>query len=763
MRQWFFSALVLSASAGAAEGNVRVATEEGGGIVLEARPGPAGAWHALARSSPEGAYQIEMVVDGAVQKVAPILVETRTEGSGEIFSRYDLPFGRLFRRIQPLPTTPFWRVENRLEINKEVKLARLTDEVAFLPKDPEFIWSQNLKWSESDVLPHWTFKFPALILQKEEDFFGLMADVDMITADLLKQAPLGFDLAVGPDGGHRAGYGFLAYQRSREHHVQYVYAPEKAPVLREGTFTWAWFPFLAADAPRQEGFRALVRFVWERWGHPRFLEGADAQRGTDEMRHLCLFDDWRNEAWNLFGPKVYHEWERGDEKRGGYATFWIKDPNVWFASWFASVRTAYGEMLYGRRVGDKRAQERAQAAVNLILSAPRREGAFPSIYVNQNGKDTWIFRNRKGPASDCYATFDMTWTGYWLLRFHGDLTPQDGRILPFCRDLGEFLLARQLPTGAVPSFFGADLAPAPEMKEVNAETSGAGLFWAVLYGATKDERFLTAARKAHGYIWREIVPTRRWFDFEAFISCSAKPFDFYDPWTRQYPANTLSMIRAAQAAVALFEATGEKAYLEQAACIADGLLLHQQPWSHPLMRENLIGGVAVQNSDLEWSDTRAPYAAELLFSLYEHTGALEYLERAVAALRANFKVSPRENWGHEGDEKGPTGRAKFHWGTGSGAATLEMYVPRYGEAYVHAGRRYGVGIDGCTLRHLEVADGSLSVRIDSPFQWPRPARLVIEGLAPGRPTAVTVNGTTRTVTADAASRAEVPFTMVLAR
>jgi hypothetical protein len=699
-----------------------------------------------------------VLADGTRETLA---LQDLDEGGEALHATFTASFGTLRREVRRLGGYPWLRIENRLEVGAPVRLARLTDVLRFVPPDPEFAWSQNLKWEATDVLPHWTFKFPALLVQKGPLALSLLADIDLISKPLLERAPLAFDMAVDEDGRYRLAYGFIAHALGKAHHVHYRAAPEAPVVLAPGTYSWAYFPVLEARAPEREAFRRLLRHTWERWGRPRFLAGARAQQGTGEQAPCRRFDDWRQEAWERFGPSVWHQWDRGGEIRGGYSTFWIKDPNVWFDAWFASVRTAYGEMRYARRFKVPEAEARAHAVLNLVLSAPRKEGLFPSIYVCRDGKDSWEFENtrREGRYAHDYHLFDMTWTATWLLRVKRDLLPEDPRILPFCEDLAGFLLKRQRGDGGLPAWFREDLAPDPDMGEINAEVSGSLLFLAELHRMTGKAEYLKGARKAADYLWREIVPTRRWYDFEAFVSCSKKPFDFYDPWTRQYPANTLSMIRAAQGMLALYEAAGSPADLERARAVADHLLLYQQPWSHPLMAEDLIGGFAVQNSDLEWSDTRAPYAADLLFGLYAHTGELEYLERAVAALRANFKVSPRENWGHRGDAEGPTGKPKFHWGTGSGAATVEMFADAYGEAFLHVGRRHGVGVDGCTLRRLRMDADVVEAEIDSPFDWPRRARLVLSGLASGQRLVLCVNGERFEVVGDAQGRAELAFTM----
>ena len=64
-----------------------------------------------------------------------------------------------------------------------------------------------------------------------------------------------------------------------------------------------------------------------------------------------------------------------------------------------------------------------------------------------------------------------------------------------------------------------------------------------------------------------------------------------------------------------------------------------QVWSHPSLTPNLLGGFTTQNTDAEWSDARQAIIAPELFAYYKalaarnHSDALQYLQRGVAALR----------------------------------------------------------------------------------------------------------------------------------
>ena len=84
--------------------------------------------------------------------------------------------------------------------------------------------------------------------------------------------------------------------------------------------------------------------------------------------------------------------------------------------------------------------------------------------------------------------------------------------------------------------------------------------------------------------------------------------------------------------------TGKQEYRSTAIALIDYLCLYQQLWSPGWLSRPLFGGFGVQNTDGEWSDSRQGYFAVTLGKFYELTGEREYLERAVAALRAMFSL-----------------------------------------------------------------------------------------------------------------------------
>lgn len=215
------------------------------------------------------------------------------------------------------------------------------------------------------------------------------------------------------------------------------------------------------------------------------------------------------------------------------------------------------------------------------------------------------------------------------------------------------------------------------------------------------------------FIGREVVPRQRWFDFETFLSCARKPYDFFDPWTAQFPQNNLAELQAPEAMLSLFQQTGRRDYLDRGVEMLDYVLLTQQVWNNPQFTPLVLGGFTTQNTDAEWSDARQAYAATVLLDYYRATGAVEYLERAVAAARSTFAVAPWENWAHTGFLDEPGALTGFHWGTGSAMTSVEIMQPALGDALIDASAAQGVGFDECTVTDVAITGESISFDLQS--------------------------------------------------
>jgi len=640
---------------------------------------------------------------------------------------------RVERRISVKPGDDFLRVEIFLHATGALSLEYFNDRYSFSPTGPpDFTWTPQLKRIEQNLCADWSFKSPAAIMQKNDLAFALIPDVNELKAgDTLNKCNVALDMDVRSEPGPMLSYGLVP--SVHRGHSLFRHVPGQRCIIQPGTVRYSYYVLLGSEVPARQAHRRVVGFLWDRFGRGAFLEGHAAQEAT--------FTAWEDKTWHEYADKV---WEEADLDgtpcgflRNACEVFeqrWGMKKDAWFCGWWNNLRTSYGMELYSRRSGDDEVHERAGKMLNLALDAPRKDGAFPVLFlVDEDGTQHWERDHPFGGYVECYHTFDMSWTGYWLLRWHNDLKPKDKRILPKCVAYGDFLVKHQSGSGFIPSYFNEDLTlrDGTRLNEESAEPAACALFLVELYRTVGEKKYLDAAIKAMEYVQREIVPENKWFDYETFLSCSRKPYDTYDSITAQHPQNNMGTIMATKAFLALYDVTHEERFIQRGLNVLDYLSLTQQVWSHPAMTPNLIGGFTTQNSDAEWSDARQAYCAVAYLDYFERCGKLEYLERGIAALRASFPVAPYENWAHVGFIDLPGALSGIHWGQGSGMASVEMVWDKYGDVLVDLAGNWAYGINGCTVEKLVVEDKTIGLEIKTDLLWDKPARIVFRNVADG--------------------------------
>jgi hypothetical protein len=424
---------------------------------------------------------------------------------------------------------------------------------------------------------------------------------------------------------------------------------------------------------------------------------------------------------------------------------WGPGPSVYLSSWFNTLRTSYGMALHARRAGRGALLDLARQTVALATKAPGRDGAFKCIAVPTDSETIWAAGDGAGGSTrDGFLGYDMCWTGYWLLKWRAARLPGSDDVLPRCRRLATFMLDRQATDGMLPTRFAEDGSVQEELsRTVKAETAPVVLFLLELHAQDKDPRSLDGARRGLSFLERDVIPARQWYDYETFWSCSPRK-PLLDERTRQWPANDLALGQAVAAYLRAFQVTGERHYLATGERLLDYLLLFQQCWTHPGLEDlsspaMLLGGFTTQNSDAEWSDARQSQFGNVLLDYYRATAKVEYLERGVAALRAQFPVSPSENWAHEGYGK-KAGVSSFHWGTGSGMAGVEIEEDDLRDAVVDVRAARGVGVNGLNVTGCEVRNGTIRLQLASPFAWRRKPVVAFHGADPERRYRLVVGG-----------------------
>jgi len=638
-----------------------------------------------------------------------------------IVTRGDCGNGTVERELRLGPNGEMIAVKVRFTPNAGAPLSSVEDRMSFAPaprrtdtplQGPlDFVWSQNIKASQDDLVPHWAFKAPTVIFQQARVFAAIVPRVDLLTASGLRKAPPALDLDVTSNEHAWFSYGITPTKPTG--HSYFRKDDDSTLDSSAGPVQYEYW-ILASAQPERLGYQRVSQFLWEMFGSPALKQSMDVQRNAHRPE-LFLFDDWRKEAWTRYANKKYWEFDCGGARCGGLTSNrnpwgkWDDAPreDAWFNSWLQNLRTAYGWYLHAQRTNDSEIKRKAEQVLNLALGSPQHNGVFSTIYLHDT--NTWLRDDGWAGFPDDYHTFCMSWTGYWMLCWANDLVPaRKAEVLAYLRPYADFLVKVQQRTGCIPSWFDESLQPRPEFRDFNAETAGSALFLAKFAQVVSDSKYLSAAIQAQDFISREVLPRQRWYDFETFLSCARKPFDFYDPWTAQYPQNNLSQMQAVQAYLEIYRLTGWEQYLNRGEQLVDYLLLTQQVWNHPLFSPKLLGGTTTQNTDAEWSDARQCYLAPILLDYYNTTGRIDYLERAVAAARSGFAVAPWENWAHTGHVNEPGALSGFHWGTGSQMTSVEMMSGSLGDAFVNVARGHGVGFNACTLDNLHISGTTIA-------------------------------------------------------
>lgn len=659
---------------------------------------------------------------------------------GSLVEEFEAGPHRIVRQLSLAEPQHWIRVATRLEPTGQLDLHQFSDHFQFVRK-PDWSYSPSVGGFNPDA----QYKAPLILVQAEQVAFGIVPDVSTLGRTELQRCHHALDLDV--PGGPRLAVGFmparLASHAVYAAHTNRLWTAE-SPVRNE------YFLLITASAEPSQAYRQAVRFHWERFGRPEQARAADQQRGTDpRYRSLALWDQWRERVWNQESPEMWLSVQLPDGSLGGGVRTkrWGPGPSVYLSSWFNTLRTSYGMALYARRTGQEELLKLAGQTLELALKAPGKGGAFKCIAVAATNSNSTVWAAGDGAGASTqegFLGYDMCWTAYWLLKWRAAGLPGSEGVLPRCRQLAAFMTARQWPDGMLPTRFAEDGSVQPDRSEtVKAETGPVVLFLLELYRHDRNPLYLQAARKGLDFLMREVIPRRQWYDYETFWSCSPRTARF-DERTQQWPANNLALSQAVAAWLLAFQITGESVYLAQGEALLDYLLLYQQCWTNPVL-ENLssaamlVGGFTTQNSDAEWSDARQSQCGNILLEYYRVTGKVEYLERGIAALRAQFPISPSENWAHAGYGT-KAGVSSFHWGTGSGLAGIEMEEEFLRDGIIELAAGRAIGVNGLNLGDCSVGDGTIRFSLSSPFQWKRPPVLVFRPVTSDRRYQVHVNG-----------------------
>ena len=702
-------------------------------------------WIEIATSNGESIGTVS-IRDSSNQIMPGNVIEIRQEESSVIV---ELAIGdfHVTRELEVIDDGPWLRVTTRLTGGGSASLHAFFDQFRFSGK-PDWSYAPSI----GGFIPDAYYKAPVVMYQANSAAFAVVPDLDQLNADVLKRCNhfLGLNLPAG----RLLSVGFTPPAMV----AHSVYAADQMGSWQPGgTVENSYFLLLTAGAAHQQAYRDVVRFHWEHFGRPEQGHAADQQEGSTETheQHLTLWDNWRPVVWEQESRKLWLDIPLPDSSIGGavYNLRWGPGPSVYMTSWFNSMRTAYGMALYARRTDNPGLLKLAGRTVNLALKSPGYDGAFKCIAVPiPDTQDSVVWGagdGNGGSTGGGFLGYDMSWTAYWLLRWQEAGLPGAEGILNRCRELARFFISHQQQDGFIPTRFNESGDVQFDLSRmVKAETGPVALFLLQLHKMDPQQQYLDAAKDALSFLESSVIPSREWYDYETFWSCSPRSIPF-DEITGQNHANNLALSQTVAAYLLAWRVTGDSHYLDTGEALLDYLLLYQQCWTHPLIsgfksKTALLGGFTTQNSDAEWSDARQSQIGNILMDYYRATRKTEYLERGIAALRAQFPISPYENVAHSGyGEKNVSrkrvgqlravppwytynrypekirGISSFHWGTGSGMAGIEIEEEFLRDVVVDMTAGLGIGVNGINVTNCQIRNREIHLDFNSPFQWKR--------------------------------------------
>ena len=652
-----------------------------------------------------------------------------------------------------------------------IKLAHLWSHFYFVPDGRsmgyalplDFAWLPNLHKDASDICGDHFFRSPAVITVGNGLYAAIVPNIDVLTRDRIVAHAL--DLrnfahsAAHPYGVPRLSYGLCPW-KAKPH----VYTEKASPVTVNASqdLEFEFDLFLGADDANTVVTR-VNRHLWSTVGHrqfqqpqPQVLPFAEYGRRYAYKHELPRWTS-KTTLQNGDGYGINNEFRRGAN----------------YHAWENDLHMGFGILHYGQAWQDQELLDIGNGMLRLNLSAPSHQGAFPCVFNfdTQAWEGSLYWTSWPAHPFEGFDAQSMGVTSWWRLYWAENFTDQVDSIQVHDSviDYANFLSKRQLVSGAIPTYFNAETAPARQLRE-SAVTAISGAVLAKAARISQSAELQAAAVRAGEFVAREILPTTRFQDFEVFYSCSPKPLHWVDPVNGIPPINNLAIQWAADQFLALYQLTDDKKWLRHGEYSLGILSLFQQVWDPPFYGVHLYGGFGVMNTDGEWNDGRQARFVPTYADYYLATGDIEYLERAVAACRASFALMDMkenhrnginqitrpegpglgyssENIFHNGPQDATGGWTGYNWGPGGGLGASAYLERKFGSVVIDGKANRAVSIDGFQVtiesRHpdkLVLSAASSLNDLTYPYSEPRTIQLTFHNF--DETPVVIVNGQT---------------------
>ena len=647
-----------------------------------------------------------------------------------------------------------------------VIIARLMNHYYFVPDGRamgyalpmDFAWLPGLHWHSNHVAGDRFFRSPAAVASSHGLYAAIIPDLDIIGKH--RSMPHALDLRSWehPGAGQTHGLPRLSYGLCSWEQDRHVYTAKSKPMqgVRSEDLVYGFDMLLGTFVSSEDIIKDVTSLLWDKYGHKYFQDIRPQVMPFEEYRRKYSYVNelfcWATKT-EIDGKECYGI--NNHFRRGANFHAWENDLHVGFGVWY-----------YGDKWGNEELRRIAKGIMQLSLSAPVKEGAFPCIYnfKNQAWEGSFYSTSQTAWPYDGYDAQAMGVSAWWRLLWYENFKKLANRpeISKSVLKYTEFLTRSQLPSGAIPTYYDAELRPAPQLKQ-SATTAIGGAVLAKAAMLTNDDKLKAAAIAAGQFLANEILPTMKFYDFEVFYSCTPRPLFWVDAVNGIPPVNTLALQWSCDQFLALHRLTGEKHWLDKGEYCLSLLSMFHQVW--PSRYESyLYGGFGVQTTDGEWNAGHQARFVLTYADYYNATGNIEYLERAVAACRASFAaMDMKENHANNinqysitlGEEERPLepgkgyapeclvhGAPRSHKGTGAGwtgfnwgpggalgaSAYLELH---FGSVWVDGKAKKAIPIDGATAAIKDWKGNNISLKVGSaltslPYPYAEPRRLVVK-------------------------------------
>jgi len=713
--------------------------------------------------------------------------------------------------------------------HKSVKYSKIIINYAILlGNDPDYTWVPHIRPKKNDVIADHIFRSPVIIYKKGVYSFAFIPDLSLYDEEHHYKSFMDFNLKSEEfQEKPLIAYGFGNYKPT--YHVFFKHSPKKTFKLKRNTkISLGYYLKLYKSSTISEILKDVNRFLWETYGrgllykslNPQVLpydicvkEGFKAliERhnywgefkinnvncggiflhsflGKNKKSIIYIteetFKEFKSERsatpefLNSFIGKIFKKLAHNKraikffDKMLPKSKFSNRYAEIRNNAWFLNIRTGYGLRFFGKLWNDYELMDKGKKILNTVLNLPRIRGVFPGVIlpIKPNANKILTVNGLKAHIyTDDFNIVDVCLTMFWALKYFQDFG-DNGKIIEICEDLLDLIEEIQLDNGAIPTYISFKKnKKIPEISEdlINSASSGAPLMFLMEYNKIKEnKRIIYIAEKIAEFLQKEIIPQDKWHDFEPFYSCTNLPKDIYDSYTKSHVRNNLCIYWCADGLRELYKATKNEKYFRMGERVLAVLSLYQQVWDMPYISFNTYGGFGVQNADAELSDARQSLFVRVYMDYYLITGYKEYMERAIAALRASFALmilreyeqqcpgnlkgiktvdgidrgSMFENYGHVGYDMHCSPFMLTDWGVGSSATAIAYVKNHYGDVFIDFQEKLVWGIDSISIKSFIFKENKLKINIET---LPKKKHILIKcRLPPSRDFEIIINDIT---------------------